>query len=115
MTNQIFKREVPQHILFDLLDKICLKTDKYYYVDFNSYKKMLFLDLSATFLKDLDEYYHISKKFYLEREFTYTSFINIIRQICKFSRYHFESETKYSHSQYYINYLVYHTNPSEFE
>lgn len=110
MTNQIFKREIPKSILYNLLEKICLKTDKYYYVDFNCYKKMLFLDLKTSFLEELNDYYHLSKKFYLERDFTYTSFINIIRQICKFGRYRFESEIKYSHSEYYINYLVYYEN-----
>ena len=109
MTNQIFKHAIPPSILFNLLDKICLKTDKYYYVDFNAYKKMLFLCLDATFLEELREYYHISKRFYLDRDLTYTSFTNIIRQLCKCNRHHYESEMKYDHSQYYINYMVFNT------
>ena len=39
---QIFKKDVPIIILYDLLDQISLKTDKYYVIDMNSYKKMLF-------------------------------------------------------------------------
>ena len=107
MTNQVFKRDVPESILFDLLEKICLKTDKYYYIDFNSYKKMLFLYLDTPFLEELRDYYHFSKRFYIERELTYTSFTNIIRQLCKKMRLRYESEMKYDHSQYYINYMVY--------
>ena len=42
MLKQIFKKNVPQKLLFDLLDQICLKTDKYYMIDMNAYKKMLF-------------------------------------------------------------------------
>lgn len=107
MKNQIFKRDVPESILFNLLEKICLKTDKYYYVDFNSYKKMLFLNLDAPFLEELREYYHVSKRYYLDRELTYISFTNIIRQLCKCNRHHYESEIKYDHSQYFINYMIY--------
>ncbi len=107
MTNQVFKRQVPESILFNLLEQICLKTDKYYYIDFNSYKKMLFLCLDAPFLEELRDYYHFSKRFYIDRELTYTSFTNILRQLCKNIRLKYESIMKYDHSQYYINYLIY--------
>ena len=106
MKNQIFKREVPEYLLYNLLEKICLITDKYYYVDFNSYKKMLYLGLDAPFLEELREYYHISKRHYVDRELTYSSFTNIIRQLCKSNRHHYESEIKYDHSQYFINYII---------
>ena len=38
MLNQIFKHMVPNEILFSLLDKICVKMDKYYLIDM---KKLL--------------------------------------------------------------------------
>ena len=109
MLCQIIKREIPNNILFDLLELICLKTDKYYFIDVNSYKKLLFLELKQKFLDDLYEYYHLSKKFYLERDFTYTSFTNIVRQICKHRNIKFTSEIKYNHSKYFINFCIYHT------
>jgi len=109
MLCQIFKREIPNHILFDLLEKICLKTEKYYFIDISAYSKLLFLELKEPFIDALIEYYFLSKRFYLEREFTYTSFTNIVRQICKHGNIHFESEIKYSHSKYYINFMIYHT------
>jgi hypothetical protein len=110
MLCQIFKREIPNHILFDLLEKICLKTDKYYFIDVAAYSKLLFLGLKQQFIDELTEYYYLSKRFYLEREFTYTSFTNIVRQICKHGDIKIESEIKYSHSKYYINFFVHH-NP----
>lgn len=109
MLCQIFKHEIPSHILFDLLDKICLKTEKYYLIDVAAYSKLLFLDLKQPFIDALTEYYYLSKRFYLKREFTYTSFTNIVRQFCKHGNIHFESEIKYSHSKYYINFMIYHT------
>ena len=109
MLCQIFKNEIPNHILFDLLEKICLKTDKYYFIDVAAYSKLLFLDLKQHFIDELTEYYFLSKRFYLERDFTYTSFTNIVRQICKHMDIKIESEIKYNHSKYYINFFVHHT------
>jgi hypothetical protein len=109
MLCQIFKREIPNHILFDLLEKISLKTEKYYFIDISAYSKLLFLELKEPFIEALMEYYFLSKRFYLERDFTYTSFTNIVRQICKHGNIRFDSEIKYSHSKYYINFMIYHT------
>jgi hypothetical protein len=113
MLCQIIKREIPMNILFDLLDQVCLKTNKYYFIDVNSYKKILFMELKQPFLDALYEYYHLSKKFYLEREFTYTSFTNIVRQICKHKNLEFTSEIKYNHSKYFINFFVFHNQVIE--
>ena len=85
------------------------ETEKYYFIDVAAYSKLLFLDLKQPFIDALTEYYYLSKRFYLEREFTYTSFTNIVRQICKHGDIKFESEIKYSHSKYYINFFVCHT------
>ena len=42
MSNQLFKKDIPIYLLFDLLDQVCEKKDNYYIVDNNSYKKILF-------------------------------------------------------------------------
>jgi hypothetical protein len=107
MLKQIFKKSVPSELLFNLLEKICLKTDTYYFIDLNSYKKMIFHEYHNDFLKELLNYYHASKSYYIEREFTYNSFINIIRQICKSNQIKFNSKIKYSSSKYNIDYLIY--------
>jgi hypothetical protein len=108
MLDQIFKSEFPNSILFDMLEKICLKTDKYYFIDIAAYKKLIFIDKHKEFIESVKNYYYTSKRFYLEREFTYTSFTNIVRQICKHGNIKIESEVKYNHSQYYINFFVYY-------
>ena len=38
MLKQIFRENVSPQFLFDLLEKVCLKTDKYYLVDKNAYR-----------------------------------------------------------------------------
>ena len=49
MSKQIFKKKAPNNILFELLDKVCLKTQNYYLFDNNAYKKMVYNNLHADF------------------------------------------------------------------
>jgi len=107
MSKQIFKTVIPQEILYDLLEQICIKTESYYIVDLIAYKKMKFHNLHEAFLNTIIDYYHYSKKFYVEREFTYNSFTNIIRQICRVNNILFTSDIKYNGSKYHIIYFVY--------
>lgn len=109
MSTQIFRKVVPNHLLFVLFDKICLKTDKYYLIDINAYRKMIFYGLHTELCETLKEYYHLSKQFYLERKMTYNSFTNIIRQICKANNIMFTSQIKYNESKYNIDYFIYTT------
>jgi hypothetical protein len=116
MKNQIFREEVPSYLLFDLLDKICLKTAKYYYIDFNSYKKFVYSNdetaskgtLQEDFICKIRRFYHESKLHYLERKMTYNSFINIVRQICKKGHIPFTSKICYNKSKYNIDYYIFH-------
>lgn len=107
MSSQIFKKPVPKELLFALLDKICLKTDKYYLIDNNAYRKMMFYNLNNEFCESLTEYYHLGKRMYIERKSTYNSFITIIRQICKCCSIMYTSQIKYNESKYNIDYFVY--------
>jgi len=110
MLKQIFRKEVPQNILFDILDQICLKTDKYYVIDINAYRKLVFYNLHDSFTKTLLDYYHLSKQFYITRKMAYNSFINIVRHICKSNNIMYTSQMKYNESKYNIDYHVYYTS-----
>jgi len=107
MSKQIFRKNVPIKILFDLLDKCCLKTDKCYLLDMNTYKKMMFHHYHDAFLTEILEYYHSSKQFYVTRKMTYNSFTNLVRQICKSNGVMFSSQIKYNESNYNIEFYVY--------
>jgi hypothetical protein len=74
---------------------------------------MLFHKLHVDFLKQIIDYYHASKQFYIERKFTYNSFTNIVRQICKSNGITFTSQIKYNESQYNIDYFVYYISTVE--
>lgn len=106
--NQVFRKPVPESVLFDLLEIISLKTDKYYLIDMNSYKKFMFHKMNEDFVEKMKEYYHASKMFYATREMTYNSFVNIIRHICKSANIGYTSQIKYNESNYNINYLIYY-------
>ena len=108
MSKQIFRRLVPQELLYELLEKVCLKTEKYYLVDHNAYKKFMYLGLDKDFGQTILDYYHASKQFYALREMNYNSFINIIRQICKSNQMMFTSQIRYMESKYSIEYLIFH-------
>ena len=62
MSNQIFRQKVPDKLLFNLLDKVCLKTDKYYLVDLNAYRKVVFHNYYEEFQNDLDRANKIYEK-----------------------------------------------------
>ena len=105
--SQIFKQKIPNSILFDLLEKICVKTNNYYFVNNISFKKAVYNEDILSFLDECKSYYHISKHKYLNSQATYNSFTTILRQICKFNKISFTSKIKYDKSSYEIQYYVY--------
>ena len=107
MTKQIFKNDVPNNYFYSFWDKICLKTEKYYLIDMNAFRKMLFYNYHEEFCETLKHYYHLSKQFYLDRKMSYNSFTTIVRQICKNNNIMFTSQIKYNESKYNIDYLIY--------
>ena len=108
MSKQIFREKVPSKILFDLLELICLKTHNYFLFDMNAFKKMLFNNYHESLLEELKPYYHLGKRFYLEREVSYNMITTILRQICKHNAIMYTSQIKYNESNYNIQYMIYH-------
>jgi len=108
MSFQIFKSLVPTNLLFNLLNTICTQNDKYYIIDYISYKKAEYLNKLSTFYDELLPYYYTSKQHYITRKSTYNSFITILRQICKQNNLHYISKIKYANSKYEIIYYIYY-------
>jgi hypothetical protein len=107
MSIQIFKNNVPNEILFELLDSICLKNEKHYVLNNDSFKKGVFKELIQKFFDNCTQYYHLSKRKYLERKLTYNSFTTVIRQICNSNKITYTSQIKYDKSTYNIIYYIY--------
>jgi hypothetical protein len=107
MSTQIFKQIIPNEIVYKLLDEICLKNEKYYILNNDSFKKGMFKELIQTFIELCFPYYHISKRKYLNRKITYNTFTTILRQICNFNQIIYTSQIKYDKSTYDIVYNIY--------
>jgi hypothetical protein len=109
MSTQIFKKDIPNEILFNLLDNICIQNDKHYILNNESFKKGLFNEFIQQFIENCRPYYHNSKKKYLDKKITYNSFVTIIRQICNYNKIIYTSQIKYNKSTYDIVYIIYKT------
>lgn len=107
MGQQLFRKTIPNKIIFDLLEKICMKTERYYLFDINAYKKLLYYKYHEPFLTKVADAYQTSKRFYAERELSYKSFTNILRQISKNNGIMFTTQIRYSESKYNIIFLFY--------
>jgi len=107
MSKQIFKKTPPIELLINLLEKVCLKTEKYYILNSNSFKKGLYNNVISDFCKECSPYYHLSKQKYLEEPIKYNNFTTILRQICNANKTVYTSQIKYDHSLYDIVYYVY--------
>ena len=105
--SQIFKYDIPNELLFDLFEKICIKCNSYYVLNNNAYKKGMFTNDIPEFIDNCSQYYHISKRKYLTRPLNYNHFITIIRQICKHLNIKYVSKIKYERSTYDIIYNIY--------
>ena len=107
MKSQIFKTHLSKDILLDLLKKICTKGDNYYIINKISYKKADYCNLLIHFYEEILTYYHDSKQHYLSRKSNYTSFLTIVRQICKLNLINYTSKIIYNKATYDIVYYIY--------
>ena len=107
MSSQIIKNQFPKSLLFDLLDKICLKNDKHYTFNNSSFKKGVYTEEIQKFLNDCKPFYYVSKRKYLEAKLTYKSFTTVLRQICNYNKITYTSQIKYDKSTYDILYYIY--------
>ena len=108
MSTQIFKKNIPNDLIFKLLDSICMKNDKHYIFNIEAFKKGVFKESIQNFLIICNPYYHISKKKYLEKKLTYNSFTTVLRQICNFNKITYTSQIKYDKSRYDIIYYIFY-------
>ena len=107
MPSQIFKNDIPNDILFELVNKIAVKCNNCFVINNISFKKGIFTNDIINFIETCKSYYHLSKRKYLEKKLTYNSFITVIRQICNNNKITYTSQIKYNKSNYEIVYYIY--------
>jgi len=110
MSNQIFKKQISNDTLFQLLNDICLKNEKFYTFNINAFKKGIYNETIQQFIEKCIPYYHISKRKYLEKQLTHKSFCTILRQICNHNNIKYTTQIKYDKSTYDIVYYIYFDN-----
>jgi len=108
MSSNILKERIPLNILMDILDKYCfIKTDKYYTLDLDTYKKIVLENKMDEFLEKIVPYYKKTKLFYVTRQMKYVYFLTIVRHICNSNNVKYTSTIYYNRSKHYIKYLIY--------
>ena len=108
MSTQIFKNTIPNDMLFNLLDEICLKNEKHYTFNGEAFKRGVYKELIQEFITQCVPFYYLSKRKYLEKPLTFNSFATILRQICNFNKISYTSQIKYDKSTYGIEYYIYY-------
>jgi hypothetical protein len=108
MTSQIFKTPIPNDIFINFLQDIAIKNNNNnkYIINTICYKKGMYNGIIEKFIELCKPYYYLSKRKYLERKLTYSSFITIIRQICNYNKITYTSQIKYDKSNYEIIYYI---------
>ena len=106
MSSQIFKTSIPNNIFLNFLEDIALKNNNKYIINTICYKKGIYNGTIEKFIELCKPYYYLSKRKYLERKLTYSSFITIIRQICNYNKITYTSQIKYDKSTYEIIYYI---------
>jgi hypothetical protein len=103
---QLFKKNPPRKILFDFLNECCAFESGGYILEKANYKSALLKGIIQPFLLELTPFYHKYKLFYIEQANNFTSFITIIRQLCKFYNIPINSKIQFSKSSYAIKYKI---------
>lgn len=104
--SQIFKNILPYTLLFDLLDKICVKENEFYHLTKSSFNSACFHNYIGDFCSKIKVYYHISKQHYVERKMNYKNFITVVRQICNLHNINYHSKIIYDKSTYSFEYYI---------
>jgi len=107
MSAQLFKSLIPKKKIYDLLEIICIKTDKNFIVNNDAFKKGIFNNSIQNFLEECKSYYHVSKQKYTTKKISYNTFTTVLRQICNSNKIVYTSKIKYYNTTYDIIYYIY--------
>ena len=106
MSSQLFRRTVPIEILLSFLQEHSTVDGNFHVFSKTSFKKAVYHNKIAPFCESIAEYYHISKRYYVERHIDYCKFTTILRQLCKLHNFPYISRIVYSKSTYDILYYI---------
>jgi len=106
MPNCLFKKDIPNNIIFDFLIQYCPIENDYFILDKLIFKQYEYNDLLTIFYDSIKDNYKDSKRNYLDREKNYNNLLTILRQICKNNNIPYYSKIRYDKNKYYIIYYI---------
>ena len=106
MSSQLFRKTVPIDILLSFLKEYSTVDGNFHVFSKTSFKKAVYHNKIAPFCESIVEYYHKSKRYYVERQIDYCKFTTILRQLCKLHSFPYISRIVYSKSTYDILYYI---------
>lgn len=106
MSSQLFKKKVPYKFLHEFLDKYCDREGNFYIFSKVCFRKALYHNNIKPFCQNLSRYYHLSKKYYVDRDMDYSRFTTVLRQLCKLHNVPYTSKIVYDKSKYDILYYI---------
>ena len=108
MTSQLFKENIPMTILYDFLEKICVKdtVNNWFIFSKSAFKKAEIYNLLTSFKEEIKPYYYTSKQYYIDRDLTFIRFTTVIKQICNLNNIEIISKIIYNKSKYEMEYYI---------
>ena len=106
MSSQLFKNKIPYDTILNIFEKYLLKEKDIFIFNKYVFKKMILDDKLHDFCNEVKNYYHKSKKGYIDKEHNYKTIATILRQICKYHDIVFTSKIKYLNSGYETVYSI---------
>ena len=107
MHSQIFCSPPPKETLIDFIKANTTRYNKYNIFSDIKFKQAKWNEKIENFINIMKKYYYESKrKKYVEKDLTYKSFANILRQLCRFYDIIFFSKIKYIKSKHITEYYI---------
>lgn len=101
----IFKKK-PHIDLFYNFIKNARFENNYYISDYNFFKKITHNNTLSLLINELKLYYHKSKQFYLNKDFTYSNYNTILRHLCRELNINIFYKILYNKSKHNIIYYI---------
>ena len=106
MNSQLFKEIVPYQILLQFLNENCHIEDGFHVFSKVNFRKANFHNRVKPLCESIVNYYHVSKRYYVNRTMDYCRFTTILRQLCRLHNLPYTSRMIYNKSTYDILYYI---------
>lgn len=105
--SNLFRKPYPLANFYSFLEDTCKSTPEYYLIDQNVFHNLTFHEKHLPFLQELEDYYYECQHTnYIKRDWSYRSFITIVRQICSYYNISITFTKQYNHGLLDLRYFI---------